>query len=117
MAADLRHLRLKSALLGDTLGEEGGGQEAEGERSIADGIKYVATVVYSLIVAFQLILSTHFFIKARKIKEVGWLPKMMILLANYNGISYAITFISNTYFQYYFTSTVSMCKATLANIC
>ena len=73
---------------------------------IVVGIRKTGTVIFSIIVLCQVMAAVGFLWRARKVKEINWLPKFIILLASIDGIMWSSYWISVIFFKKFFSATV-----------
>ena len=64
------------------------------------------TVILSMIVLCQVVAAVVFWWRARKVKQINWLPKFIMLLAAFEGIYYSSFYISVVFFEKPFPPTV-----------
>ena len=62
-------------------------------------INQCGTFVFFLVSFSQVLMSSVFFWRSRKIKEISWLPKLIIILINIDGIMYSCDYISQYFFH------------------
>ena len=73
---------------------------------IVVGIRKTGTVIFSIIVLCQVMAAVGFLWRARKVKEISWLPKLIIVLASIDGIMWSSYYISVVFFKKFFSATV-----------
>ena len=74
------------AMLAETQNEEVKQGQNERENEIIYEINMVGTVIYSIIVILQVLISFVFYWRSRYVKEINWLPKFIMILTNIEGI-------------------------------
>ena len=74
------------------------------------------SVIVSLIVLCQVVASLIFCWRARKVKEISWLPKFIMALAAIDGIMTSSYYISAVFFKKPFPSTVLFWMAAIQSI-
>ena len=73
--------------------------EAAGEGEIVEIIIKTGTAILCLIVVCIAVTSVVFYWRSRNIKEIGWLPKFIIGLANINGIMLSSFYIIKVFLE------------------
>ena len=73
--------------------------EAQSEEEIITIIKITGSVIISLLTVCQLVTSLVFFWHSRKINQIKWLPKFIMILANIQTISWSSYNISAVFIQ------------------
>ena len=82
--------------------------EASREDEIVNIIIKSGTAILCLIVICIAVTSVVFYARSRKIKEIGWLPKFIIGLANINGIILSSYYIINVFLEIKLSTTTRL---------
>ena len=62
-------------------------------------IRKTATVIITFLVLCQVVTSMVFCWRARKVKEINWVPKFIMALAGIEGIMWSSLYISAVFFK------------------
>ena len=62
-------------------------------------VRKTGVVSMSILILCQLVTSVVFYWRSRKVKEINWLPKLMMGLANIDGIISISFYIPTVFFQ------------------
>ena len=73
--------------------------DAQRELEIVTIIKQCGIIIYSIIALSQVVLSAIFYWRSRKIKEITFLPKFIMILINIQGVMLSSYYITTEFFK------------------
>lgn len=74
----------------------------------------IAIVIYILLTACQVVVSAVFYWRSRNIKQINWLPKFIIALANISGVLHSVLFVETEFFNVTLNTTVEFWRNIIA---
>lgn len=69
-------------------------------------IQMIGCLIYTVLTFFQVAVSLVFYIRSRKVKEINWLPKFVMVLTNVVGLTISIFFVMDDIFMIHFEEEV-----------
>ena len=69
-----------------------------------------------LLVIFQIVISALFYWRSKRIKQINWLPKFIMILANIEGILWTAYYITKVFFEIEVPTSISILKDILTTI-
>ena len=67
--------------------------EAAREMQVVNGINKGAVVIYTLLTVCQVVIGAMFYWRSRRLKEINWLPKLIIALSVILEVAISLNYI------------------------